>query len=81
MLFNYRINANDISFQINDGEDLTLDETLDVINANVIALCVSSTSTDLCECIGFGMFSFLVVALKTIKIHAYIFLFQASFVV
>ncbi|KAL4096960.1 hypothetical protein QTP88_021824 [Uroleucon formosanum] len=50
----YRINIRNINVQIKDIDDLTQDESLDIINANVLALCVAN-STDLCECVGFGV--------------------------
>jgi len=51
----YRVNLCNIDIQINNDEEFTKDEALDIINANVIALCVSTNTTDLCECIGFGV--------------------------
>lgn len=50
----YKVNLCNINMQINDVEEFTQDEFLDIINANVIALCVS-TNTNLCECVGFGV--------------------------
>lgn len=54
----YRVNIQNIKIQINNIEEvLTQDETLEVINANVIALCISN-NTNLYECVGFGMYFF-----------------------
>lgn len=52
----YSVNINNISIKINHIDKLTQEESLDIINANVIALCIYSDSTDLCECVGFGMY-------------------------
>jgi len=43
-----------IDVQIKDVDELTQDESLDIINTNVIALCVDN-HTNVCECVGFGM--------------------------
>ncbi|XP_022178360.1 polynucleotide 5'-hydroxyl-kinase nol9 [Myzus persicae] len=50
----YRINIRNINVQIKDVDELTQDESLDILNANVLALCVAN-NTDLCECVGFGV--------------------------
>ncbi|XP_026805972.1 polynucleotide 5'-hydroxyl-kinase nol9 [Rhopalosiphum maidis] len=50
----YRINIRNINIQIKNIDELTQDESLDIINANVIALCVAN-HTNLCECVGFGV--------------------------
>ncbi|VVC41652.1 Hypothetical protein CINCED_3A010548 [Cinara cedri] len=51
----YKINFSNISIKINDVEELTKAEYLKTINTNVIVLCVSKATTDLCECVGFGI--------------------------
>lgn len=54
----YRININKISILItNNVEKFSQDELLSIINANMVALCISS-ETNLCSCVGFGMFSY-----------------------
>lgn len=50
----YRINIQNINIHIKDVNKLTQDESLDIINANVVALCVDN-HTNLCECVGFGV--------------------------
>lgn len=56
-MFIYRINVDQIDIKINNIEELTRDESLEIINANVIALCVSIDNSDICELIGFGMYA------------------------
>ncbi|KAF0758813.1 polynucleotide 5'-hydroxyl-kinase nol9-like, partial [Aphis craccivora] len=50
----YKINIQNINVQIKDVDELTQDESLDIINGNVIALCVDN-HTNVCECVGFGV--------------------------
>lgn len=66
----YSVNVNNISIKINNVDELTQDESLDILNANVIALCISSDSTDLCECVGFGMLSVMfLLSITLVKLY------------
>ncbi|XP_050428279.1 polynucleotide 5'-hydroxyl-kinase nol9 [Adelges cooleyi] len=49
----YRVNICSIVINITDIDELTQEELLDIISANVIALCVSNSEKP-CECVGFG---------------------------
>lgn len=55
------MNIQNINIQISKIDELlTQNESLDIINANVIALCISN-NTNVYECVGFGMYCFLAI--------------------
>jgi len=51
----YKVNISNIDIKINIVEEFSQHEFLDIINANVITLCISTSNSNLYECVGFGV--------------------------